>query len=41
MRLLSLLLAPKSGRMLRARVMNVLRTEGLGGIGRRLHGPRG
>jgi hypothetical protein len=41
LRLLSLLLSPRAGRMLRAKVMSVLRTEGLGGIGRRLHGPRG
>jgi hypothetical protein len=40
-RLVLLLLSPRDGRTLRARVARVLRTEGLGGIGRRLNGPRG
>ncbi len=40
-RLLLLLLSPRSGRALRTRLMGVLRSEGLGGFARRLHGRRG
>jgi hypothetical protein len=36
-----LLLSPRSGKALRARVARVLRSEGLGGFARRLHGRRG
>jgi len=41
MRLLLLLLSPRSGKALRSRFVSVLRSEGLGGFARRLHGPRG
>jgi hypothetical protein len=41
MRLLLLLLSPRSGTALRLRVMDVFRSEGLGGFARRLHGRRG
>ncbi|HEY2630659.1 MAG TPA: glycosyl transferase [Usitatibacter sp.] len=41
MRLFALFLSPTSGRSLRARVARVLRSEGLGGVARRLRGYRG
>jgi len=41
MRLFLLLLSPRSGKALRARFLSVLRSEGLGGFAKRLHGPRG
>jgi len=41
LRLLLLLLSPRSGKALRARFASVLRSEGLGGFARRLHGRRG
>ncbi len=41
LRLLLLLLSPKSGKALRTRFKSVLRSEGWGGFARRLHGPRG
>jgi hypothetical protein len=39
-RLLGLMLAPKGGKALRARVRGVFRREGFSGFTRRLHGPR-
>lgn len=41
LRLLVLLLSPRSGKALRARAASVFRSEGLGGFARRLHGRRG
>jgi hypothetical protein len=41
LRLFLLLLSPRSGKALRARAARVLRSEGLGGFARRLHGRRG
>jgi hypothetical protein len=41
LRLFLLLLSPRSGKALRARVARVLRSEGLGGFARRLHARRG
>jgi hypothetical protein len=40
LRLFVLMLAPASGKALRARVFGMLRSEGLGGFAKRLHGPR-
>lgn len=40
LRLFLLMLAPASGKALRARVFGMLRSEGLGGFAKRLHGPR-
>ena len=40
LRLFRLMLSPKSGKALRARVRTVFRSEGLGGFAKRLHGPR-
>jgi len=40
LRLLRLMLSPKSGKALRARARTVLRSEGLGGFAKRLHGRR-
>ena len=40
LRLLPLMLAPKGGKALRAKVLNILRNEGFGGVARRLHPPR-
>jgi len=40
LRLFRLMLSPKGGKALRARARTVLRSEGLGGFARRLHGPR-
>ena len=41
LRLFRLMLSPRSGKALRARARSVLKSEGLGGFARRLHGPRG
>ena len=41
LRLFLLLLSPRSGKALRARIARMLRSEGLGGFARRLHGRRG
>ena len=41
MRLLLLLLSPRSGKALRARLAGVLKSEGVSGFARRLHGRRG
>jgi hypothetical protein len=41
LRLVLLLLSPRSGKALRARCARVLRSEGLGGMARRLQGRRG
>jgi len=41
MRLLLLLFSPRSGKALRARLAGVLKSEGLSGFARRLHGRRG
>ena len=40
LRLLRLMLSPKGGKALRARARTVLRSEGLGGFAKRLHGRR-
>jgi len=40
LRLFRLALSPKSGKALRSRAKAVLTREGLGGVARRLHGPR-
>ncbi len=40
LRLLLLMLSPRAGKSLRARVAGVLRNEGFGGVARRLHRPR-
>jgi hypothetical protein len=41
LRLFRLLLSPRSGKALRGRLARVLRSEGLSGFARRLHGRRG
>ena len=39
-RLLRLMLLPKSGRALRTKVAGIVRSEGIGGVARRLHSRR-